>query len=276
MKTLTELQNTEAMRMIFRATKTAGKATKAASKPKTGRKAGKLAGGAVAKAGRGAGKAALKAGKGQARLTGRALSTKEPGNIRFLKYGFFALAGFMVGALLARMREKEISSPASTGETWGTETPLGTADGPGTTAPAGVPPGMVSDPARPEQPQRPEDPNRTGYEREYSDPSAGPLIGRRHHPERVDIPVQQQEVENRIRTKVGEDPRTLHLPRLNVEVNEDVAEIYGEVPSEEDKQAVEEIAANTDGVNEVRNHLTVNPQSPTRENKAAGGEPDRP
>jgi hypothetical protein len=272
--------------MIFKATNTAGKSTKAAAKTKTGRKGGKLGMGA-AKAGRGVGRAALKAGKGQAKLAGRALSTKEPASFRYLKYGLFTLAGFVVGALFARTRERELSSPALTDatgepttglsqrvETWGTGTPLGSAGG--TAAPTGMPPGRISDPARPDQPQRPEDPNRTGYEREYSDPSAGPLIGRRHHPERVDIPVQQQEVENRIRTKVGEDPRTLHLPRLNVEVNDDVAEIYGEVPSEEDKQAVEEIAASTDGVSEVRNHLTVNPQSPTRENKAVGGEPDRP
>jgi osmotically-inducible protein OsmY len=88
--------------------------------------------------------------------------------------------------------------------------------------------------------------------------------------------VQHEEIANRIRTRVGEDPRTLHLPRLNVEVNDDVAEIYGEVPSDEDRRAVEEIATDTDGVNEVRIHLAVNPQSPTRENKAAGGESDQP
>jgi len=261
--------------MVFRATKTAGKATKAAAKTRTGRKAGKLGAGAAANAGKGVGKAALKAGKGQAKLTGQALSTREPTSIRYLKYGFFALVGFAAGALVARSGEREIASPSFTdatgqrGETWG-----------GATTPTGMPPGatpgVVSDPARPEQPQRPEEPNRTGFEREYSDPSAGPLIGRRHEPKMMDMPVQQQEVENRILTRVGQDPRTLHLPRLNVEVNDDVAEIYGEVPSEEDKQAVEEIAADTDGVNEVRNHLTVNSQSPTRENKAAGGEPDRP
>lgn len=263
--------------MTFRATKTAGKATKTAAKTKTGRKAGKLGVGATAKAGRGVGKAAVKAGKGQARLVGRALSTKEPASTRFLKYGFFAFAGFMLGALLARTREKEITSPTSTGETWGTGTTLGDTGGAGTTTPTGMPPGMVSDPARPEQPQRPEDPNRTGYEREYSDPSAGPLIGRSHPSEPPpDIPVQHQEIANRVLTRVGEDPRTLHLPRLNIEVNDDVADIRGEVTSEEDKMAVEEIAADTEGINEVRSYLTVNPQSPTRESKAAGGEPDRP
>jgi hypothetical protein len=224
--------------------------------------------------GRGAGKAALKAGKGQAKLAGRALSTREPLSKRYLKYGFFALAGFAVGALVARSGEKEIASPSFTGatgqsgETWGGGTPTG--------MPPGTASGGVSDPARPEQPQRPEDPNRTGSDREYSDPSAGPLIGRSHPSEPPpDIPVQHGEIANRIRTRVGEDPRTLHLPRLNVEVNDDVAEIYGEVPSDEDRRAVEEIAADTDGVNEVRNHLAVNPQSPTRENKAAGGDPDQ-
>ncbi len=248
------------------------RATKAAAKTQSGRKAGKVGVGAAAKVGRGAGKAALKAGKGQAKLAGRALSTREPVSKRYLKYGFFALAGFAVGALVARSGEREIASPSFTGatgqggETWG-----------GGATPTGTALGGVSDPARPEQPQRPEDPNRTGPGREYSDPSAGPLIGRSHPSEPPpDIPVQHEEIANRIRTRVGEDPRTLHLPRLNVEVNDDVAEIYGEVPSDEDRRAVEEIAADTDGVNEVQNHLTVNPQSLTRENKAAGGDPDQP
>jgi len=263
--------------MIFRATRTAGKATKAAAKTRTGRQTGKLGAGAVAKVGKGVGRVALKAGKGQAKLAKQAASTRELAGFRYLKYGLFALAGFFVGVLIARTRERDVSSAAFTDETWGAGTPSGIAGGPGTAAPTGMPPGMVSDPARPEQPQRPEEPNRTGYEREYSDPSAGPLIGRSHPSEPPpDIPVQHQEVANRILTQVGEDPRTLHLPRLNIEVNDDVADIRGEVPSEEDKRAVEEIATEIEGVNEVRNYLTVNPQSPTRENKAAGGEPERP
>jgi osmotically-inducible protein OsmY len=54
------------------------------------------------------------------------------------------------------------------------------------------------------------------------------------------------------------------LPRVNVEVNDGVAELRGEAPSEEARAAAGEIAADIDGVHEVRNLLTVNPESPTR------------
>ena len=219
--------------------------------------AGAALGAKVAKrAARGASKAALKGGKGQAKLVGRALSPKEPASTRFLRYGLIAVAGFAVGALVARSGSRG-GDTSSTSETWGSGT--GTAVG-DSVEPSG------------QRFQRPEDPNRTGAEREYSDPSAGPLIGRQHQPERVDVPVQHEEIENRIRTRVGEDPRTMHIPHLNVEVNEDVADLRGEVHSEDEKQAVEEITANPEGVREVRNFLTVNPQAPGRHDKAAGGD----
>jgi hypothetical protein len=198
---------------------------------------------------RGAGKAAL---KGRT----RALRPREPAGRRFLKYGLFALVGLAAGVLMARSREREISSPFAggtgpdspagrRGETWGTGPPLGSAGGSAA--------GTVSDPARP---QRPEDPNRTGAEREYSDPSSGPLIGRQHQPT-VDIPEQEEEVEQRIRTRIGEDPRTINLPHINVEVNDGVAELRGPAPSEDVKEAAGEIAAQTEGVLEVRNLITV-------------------
>jgi hypothetical protein len=267
--------------------KAAGKAALATNKAGGG--AGKTllrslaARGAVRGGGKAAGKAALGTGKvasgagrtllksraarratggvGMTALKGgvRAVTPKEPATTRFLKYGFFALAGFAIGALVARSGEKEVSTSFS-GETLGTGPP-------GT---AGV--GSVSDPARP---QRPEDPNRTGAEREYSDPSSGPLIGRSHPSEPPpDIPEQQQEVEQRIRSRIGTDPRTTAVPKVNVEVNDGVADLRGEVHSEDERAAVEEIAADTEGVDEVRNLLTVNPQSPAR-HRQAGGEPDQ-
>src|SRR5215210_2653584 len=229
-----------------------GRVAKTAVKTETGRRAGKLGTRAAAKAGKGVGRAALKAGKAEASLARRALSPREPATTRYLKYGFFAFMGFVVVTLVARSGEREVAGRRD--ETWGTGSPLGTI---GDSAA-----GVVSDPARP---QRPEDPNRTGAEREYSDPSSGPLIGRSHPSEPPpDIPVQHDEIENRIRTRIGNDPRTTAIPRVNVEVNEDVAELRGEVHSEEEKAAAEEIAAETEGVNEVRNLLTVNPQSPSR------------
>ena len=229
----------------------------------------KAVGAAVgAKAARGlarsAGKMALKGGA-------RAVTPRDPATTRYLRYGFFALVGFAIGALVARSGNREdastftgttgqhtpdFGSPAGQrGETWGSETP---------TEAAGGATGSVSDPTKPESAQRPEDPNRTGTGRDYSDPSSGPLIGRTHRGRIGEVPEQQEEVENRIRTRVGEDSRTADLPHLNVEVNDGVADLRGEVHSEDERQAVEEIASSVEGVTEVRNLLTVNPDAPSR------------
>jgi hypothetical protein len=232
----------------------ASKVLKGGARSRTGRKAA-----------RGAGRATLKGGS-------RALTPGRSVVPPYLKYGIFALIGFAVGALVARSGNREDastftgttgqhtpdsgSSAGQRGATWGSETPTETAGGSAA--------GMASDPAAPASHQRLEDPNRTGAEREYSDPSTGPLIGRSHRDRTEDIPVQEEEVENRIRTRVGEDPRTLDLPHLNVEVNDGVADIRGEVHTDEEKQAVEEIASNVEGVTEVRNLLTVNPDAPSR------------
>lgn len=190
---------------------------------KVGAKVGAKIGARVApKAGKLAGKAAWRAGKAEAKLAKHALSSREPAGARIFKYGLFALVGFAVGALVARSRSENGASSSSSGAH-----------------------------------QRPDDTNRTGAERGYSDPSSGPLIGERHRGQVGDVPVQQEEVENRIRTRIGEDQRTRDIPRVNVEVNDGVAELRGVAPSEEAKEAAGEIAAGTDGVREVRNLLTV-------------------
>jgi hypothetical protein len=228
------------------------------SKKKKGAKLGARVGARVApKAGKAAGKIAWKLGKAEAKLARRAMSPQEPRALRFLKYGFFALVGLAVGTLIARrngngsdtsssftgatgQHAPDAGSPAGQrGETWGTGTPAGTAGGG-----AGVH-------------QRTEDPNRTGAERSYSDPSSGPLIGEQQRGSVEGVAEQQEEVEQRIRTQIGEDPRTMDMPRVNVEVNDGVAELRGEAPSEEAKAAVGEIASSTEGVREVRNLITV-------------------
>ena len=195
------------------------------------------------KASKVAGRAAWKAGKGQARLVRRAASPQEPRGLRFLKYGFFALVGLAVGAAIARSSRNGGASSSFTGttgqrgETWGTGTPTGAAAG--------------------DAHQRPEDPNRTGAERSYSDPSSGPLIGEQRRGSVEGVGEQQEEVEQRIRTQIGEDPRTMDMPRVNVEVNDGVAELRGEAPSEETKAAAGEIASSVEGVREVRNLISV-------------------
>ncbi len=228
-----------------------------ASKKRRGAKAGaKLGARAAPKAGKVAGKTAWRAGVAQAKLARQAASSREPRGLRFLKYGFFALAGLAFGAWISRsgrdrdatssftgttgQHSPDAASPAGQrGETWGSGTPTGTAGGGGGNH------------------QRPEDPNRTGAERDYSDPSSGPLIGEQRRGNVEGVAEQQKEVEQRIRTRIGEDPRTMDLPRVNVEVNDGVAELRGTAPSEDAKMAAGEIASGVEGVREVRNLITV-------------------
>jgi hypothetical protein len=205
-------------------------------------------------AGRAARKAAWKVGKGEARLIRRAMSSQEPKKSRYLKYGFFALLGLAIGAAIGRSRKGGTSGESSSytgttgphtpdpgsaagerGQTWGSGTPIGTAGGGGQ--------------------QSPGEANRTGAEREYSDPSSGPLIGEQHGGDAAGE--QQEEIEQRIRTNIGEDPRTAEMPRVNVEVNDGVAELRGTAPSEDAKLAAGEIAQEVEGVREVRNLITV-------------------
>jgi hypothetical protein len=223
---------------------------------KTGAKTGAKVGARVAPAaGRAVGKVALKAGKGEAKLVRRALSSREPRKVRYLKYALFALVGLAIGAAIARSRNGGTSGESSSytgttghhapdagspagqrGETWGSGTPTGTAGGGGY--------------------QSPGEDNRTGAERDYSDPSSGPLIGEQH--QNVEgVGEQQEELEQRIRTNIGEDPRTVEMPRVNVEVNDGIAELRGVAPSEDAKLAAGEIAQEVDGVREVRNLITV-------------------
>src|ERR671917_1260872 len=226
-----------------------------ASKKRSGVKASAKLGARVApKAGKVAGKTAWRTGKAQAKLARQAASSREPRGLRFLKYGFFALVGLAIGALISRsgrdgdasssytgttgQHSPDAGSPAGQrGQTWGSGTPTGTAGG-----------GAH---------QSPEDPNRTGAERSYSDPSSGPLIGEQHRDDVEGVPEQQEEVEQRIRTRLGEDPRTADMPRPNIEVNDGVAELRGVANSEAQALAAGEIAASVEGVSEVKNLITV-------------------
>ncbi|CAN5706024.1 hypothetical protein BH18ACT11_BH18ACT11_01800 [soil metagenome] len=226
----------------------------ASKKMKGARIGAKVGAKAVPVAGRAAGRVAWKAGKGEAKLIRRAMSAQQSRKSRYFKYGLFLLIGLAIGAAIARSRKNggasgesssytgttgqhspDAGSPAGQrGETWGSGTPTGTAGG------------GASQEAN----------NRTGAERDYSDPSSGPLIGEQHGA--VEGVGEEQEVlEQRIRTNIGEDPRTAEMPRVNVEVNDGVAELRGTAPSEDAKLAAGEIAQEVEGVREVRNLITV-------------------
>jgi BON domain len=222
-----------------------------ASRKVRGARAGAKAGARVVpKAGRAAGKVAWKAGKGEAKLIRRAMSAQQSRKSRYFKYAIFTLVGIAIGAAIARSRKDggtsgesssftgttghhapDAGSPAGQrGETWGSGTPTGTAGG-------GAHEG-------------------TGAARDYTDPASGPLIGEQHGPVEG-VGEEQDELEQRIRTDIGEDPRTAEIPRVNVEVNDGVAELRGVAPSEDAKLAAGEIAQAVEGVREVRNLITV-------------------
>ena len=222
-----------------------------ASKKARGARAGAKAGARVApKAGRTAGKLAWKAGKSEAKLIRRAMSAQQSRKSRYFKYAIFTLIGLAIGAAISRSKQDGGASGASSsytgttgphapdpgspagqrGETWGSGTPTDSAGGGGA-------PG-------------------TGAARDYSDPSSGPLIGEHHEPVEG-VGEEQDELEQRIRTNIGEDSRTAEMPRVNVEVNDGVAELRGVAPSEDAKLAAGEIAQAVEGVREVRNLITV-------------------
>jgi hypothetical protein len=222
-----------------------------ASKKMKGVRAGARIGAKVApRAGKTAGKLAWKAGKSEAKLIRRAMSAQQSRKSRYFKYAIFTLLGLAIGAAIARSRKDSGTSDESSsytdttgphapdpgspagqrGETWGSGTPTGTAGGGG--------------------------PQGTGAERDYSDPASGPLIGEHHGPVEG-VGEEQDDLEQRIRTNIGEDPRTAEMPRVNVEVNDGVAELRGVAPSEEAKLAAGEIAQAVEGVREVRNLITV-------------------
>ena len=202
-----------------------GRLAKVAAKTRAGKGGAK---GAL-KASRGFGKAAL----GKAALSGRGGGGGESSETRLIKYALFAVGGFAAGALLTRLGSSDGSESSNEDSSSFTESAAGT------------------------DYQSPEDQNRTGAERGYSDPSSGPLIGESHRTNVEGVSEEQSEAEQRIRTRIGEDQRASGLPHVNVEVADGVAELRGVAPSEETKEAAGEIAAEVEGVSEVRNLITV-------------------
>ncbi|MGI8649037.1 MAG: BON domain-containing protein [Rubrobacter sp.] len=193
--------------------------------PSTGKKlkGGKLASKAGAKVGRKlaphAGKTALKLGKAEMKLIRAAMRSREPRSSRYLKYGLFLTVGLALGALIKNVKKSEDSE-------------FGSSSG-SSTASDGPPSGS-------------------------STASDGPLIGGGGgFVSSTVIPEQQEDIEQTIRSALGQDDRTKDIPKPNVTVNAGVAELRGPVPSEASKSAAQEIASGIEGVREVRNLLVV-------------------
>lgn len=202
-----------------------GRLAKTAAKVKAGKEAGRVGAKGAAQAGRGAGKFALRRGKKEIEVAQDTLNSGSSGGSRFLRYGILVLAGFAIGALVARLGSSEEDS---SGSSFTEDSDTTTGEG------------------------------RTAADTAYSDPASGPLIGESHQGSMEGVTEEQKDVEQRIRTNLGEDERTRDMPRVNVEVNGEVAELRGAAPSEEAKEAAGEIAAEAEGVSEVRNLIEVN------------------
>ncbi len=223
-----------------------GKLAKTGAKLKAGKEAGRVGAKGATKAGKGFGKLASRKGKREIRMAEKTLKSERSGGSRFLKFALLALAGLGIGAIIARVSGRQDSSATDTtgphhpepgspaaerGETAGSGTPVGGTSG--GTADAG------------------------DAGRAHSDPSSGPLIGESHQGNIEGVGEDQPEISQRIKTRVGEDERTRDMPRLNVEVIDGVAELRGSAPSDEAKAAAGEIAAEVEGVREVRNLISV-------------------
>lgn len=229
------------------------------TKARAARKAAPIVARGGVKAAKATGRHAVRGAKAEAKLARQALRSSEPKSARYAKYAIFAIAGFAFGSLIGRLggegrngtsssfsggtglHTPEPGSPAADrGQTWGSGSTVGGAGGASEAA----------------NYQTPGEANRVGVDREYSDPAAGPLIGRESSAG-VDMTERNQITEQRVRTGIGEQVDTEDLPKINVEVNDGIAELRGPVPSEDLKRKIGEVASGTEGVREVRNNLTV-------------------
>ncbi len=215
-----------------------GRLARGAAKAKAGKEAGSAGTKGLAKAGRGASKYAAKRGKKEIKIAEKNLNSGGSGGSRLLKFGLLIIAGLSIGALVGRLMssqesEQDSSSTGTSGQNGSSSSGSSDQSSSTSTSEADLPRG-------------------------HSDPSSGPLIGTDHDGEVEGVTEDQPELEQRIRTGIGEDERTRDMPRVNVEVHDGVAELRGEAASEDVKEAAGEIAAEVEGVSEVRNLIEVN------------------
>ncbi|CAN5559684.1 hypothetical protein BH24ACT22_BH24ACT22_03930 [soil metagenome] len=210
-----------------------GRLARGAAKAKAGKEAGKVGAKGLGKAGRGAGKYAARRGQKEVKIAEKNLSSGSSSGSRLLKFGLLTIAGLAIGALVGRL----MSSGDDSGQD-GSSTGSDSSPGSSTTTADRPSAGENVD---------------TDSQRAHSDPSSGPLIGTSHEGDKEGVTEDQPELDQRIRTRIGEDERTRDMPRVNVEVNDGIAELRGEAPSDEAKDAAGEIAAEVEGVKEVRN-----------------------
>lgn len=64
-------------------------------------------------------------------------------------------------------------------------------------------------------------------------------------------PPFERPLEDKVRTRLGEDPRTSHLPKLNINVIGGTVVVRGAVPDNADRRAIEDVIAGVEGVDNV-------------------------
>lgn len=219
-----------------------GRLARGAAKAKVGKEAGRFGSKGLAKAGRGAGKYATKRGRKEVKIAEKNLGRRSSAGSKLLKFGLLVAAGLSIGALVGRLLNSDESSSSSS-----------------------ITDKIDTDRIDPRE--------SNGESSGGSQASEGPLIGTDHDDARVEgVTEDRPEVEQRIRTNLGEDERTRDMPRVNVEVNGGVAELRGTAPSEDAKEAAGEIAAEVEGVQEVRNLIEVGSGESSEENSEGSSE----
>jgi len=103
--------------------------------------------------------------------------------------------------------------------------------------------------------------DRVGTEARYQ---RGKMTGRMHRIEQLTLVPREDEtyidddlITQRVRTKIGENPRTWHMPRINIDTADRIVTLRGRVQAEAERQALEEIAMADPDVHEVVNKVTV-------------------
>ena len=92
----------------------------------------------------------------------------------------------------------------------------------------------------------------------------GKMTGRMHKMEQLTLVptegeafIDDEMITQRVRTKIGEDRRTGHMPRINIDTVDRILTLRGRVQTDAERQALEEIAVADPDVQEVVNKVTV-------------------
>ena len=72
----------------------------------------------------------------------------------------------------------------------------------------------------------------------------------------IGAPADQKPIADEVRTRLGEDPRTSALPRLNINVAENTVFVRGSVPEGIDEDSIRSVIASVPGVEDIDLQLT--------------------